>query len=263
MTVYFAQISDTHFGKTKAFDLGGNNAWHNSNRLIDILNNLPTRPDFVIHTGDVANEPDAACYALVREAFERLEMPIYYVSGNHDNSAELHKLPMGDRTDLWKETGKLDYTFEVQGEQFLVLDGCLDPEFAPRGGLNEAQFELLARTATPDGAPLTIFVHFPALTMDAPWFDANMLLFEGERFHKILLPARERLRAVFHGHVHQPMQTICDGIVYACAPSATIQMTAGPVNIDTYSIDADAPPGYNFVHLLPRQTIIHTHTFTA
>jgi hypothetical protein len=88
-----------------------------------------------------------------------------------------------------------------------------------------------------------------------------MLIQNGMDLHRALLPARDRLRGVFHGHVHQPMQTMRDGIVYTCAPSAFAAFSAWPTDVEHARMDPDFLPGYSFVHLLLEQTITHHHTF--
>lgn len=263
MTVYFAHISDTHIGSTRDYSRHGYVPLPCAEKLVDIINDLPQRPDFVIHTGDVVSDPSDAAYALAAEVFARLEVPIYYVTGNHDVSADIHRfLPMGSKSDVSDDPNVLSYTFDVRGERFLVLDARGPDEIDPQGVLSAEQIDIVRSEATPKGPPLTIFCHFPALSMDSPWFDANMLIQNGMELHQALLPARDRLRGVFHGHVHQPMQTMRDGIVYVCAPSAFAAFNAWPNTIDHAEMDTDFLPGYSFLHLLPTQTIVHHHTFT-
>lgn len=262
MTVYFVHISDTHIGPTGDYRRHGYAPLRCVEKLVDIINELPQRPDFVIHTGDVVSDPSDAAYALASAVFARLEVPIYYVTGNHDNSADIHHfLPMGPKSNVTADRDTVSYVFEVRGERFLVLDARGPDEIDPQGILSAEQIALVHSEATPTGPPLTVFCHFPALPMNSPWFDANMLIQNGMDLHQALLPARDRLRGVFHGHVHQPMQTMRDGIVYTCAPSAFAAFNAWPNSIDDAVMDPDFLPGYSFVHLLPGQTIVHHHTF--
>lgn len=262
MTVYFAHISDTHIGPTRDYSRHGHMALPCAEALVDVLNTLPQRPDFVVHSGDVVTDPSDAAYALAAETFARLKLPIYYVTGNHDASADIHRfLPMGPKTDFSTDPDVLSYAFEVRGERFIVLDARGPDEIDPEGVLSAEQLTIVQREATSEGPPLTVFVHFPPLPLNAPWMDANMLIQNGDALHAALLPARDRLRGVFHGHVHQPMQTVRDGIVYSCAPSAFAAFNAWPVDVDRARMDPDFLPGYSFVHLLPQQTIIHHHTF--
>jgi 3',5'-cyclic AMP phosphodiesterase CpdA len=108
--------------------------------------------------------------------------------------------------------------------------------------------------------PVTLFMHYPVWPLNSEWMDGNMLVENGRVFHNLLLPAKERLRGVFHGHIHQPMQTVRDGILYCSAASAYSQLAAWPGD-EMVQHDFDHDPGYGFVHLLPGQMIVHQHTF--
>lgn len=259
--LYFVHISDTHFGPTADFCVRGHRPLACARRLVEIINRLPVRPEFVIHTGDVTNYPHPAAYRLAAEVFARLEVPIYYVVGNHDTAGDIrHYLPMGRKEDVADDSAVLSYVFERKGYRFLALDARGPEEIDPHGLLSAAQLEVVRREATAAGPPLIVFMHFPVLPLNSPWMDANMLVLNGEELHQALRPARERLRGVFYGHVHQPMQTVRDGILYVSAASAFSQFGAWPTDQVT-SYDTDHLPGYSFVHLLPTQTIIHQHTF--
>jgi Icc protein len=259
-TVYFVHISDTHIGPTPDYSRHGHEPLPCARRLVEIINDLPTIPDFVIHTGDVVTDPHPDSYRLAAETFAKLNVPIYYVNGNHDTAADIERyLPMGPKV-MASHSGELAYVFEVKGYRFLVLDARGPDEIDPHGLLSEAQLKLARREAQPEGLPLTVFVHYPCLPVNSSWMDAYMLIINGERLHEALLPARERLRGVFYGHVHQHMETMRDGILYVAAASAFSQFTAWPGEVAP-GFDSDHPPAYSFVHLLPKQTIIHQHTF--
>jgi 3',5'-cyclic-AMP phosphodiesterase len=259
--LYFVHISDTHIGPKKSFSRHGHRPYPCAERLVEVLNNLPTTPDFVVHTGDVVTDPDPISYQYAADLFAQLRLPIYYVNGNHDRAADIHHyLPMGQKEDVTADTNVLSYTFERKGYRFLVLDGRGPDEIDPHGLLSEAQLDLVRREATADGPPLTIFIHFPVLPMNSTWMDAYMLIVNGVALHEALLPARDRLRGVFHGHVHQAMQVRRDGILYSSAASTFSQFTAWPGDPNT-GFDTEHPPGFNFVHLLPEQTIVRQHIF--
>ena len=259
--VYFVHISDTHFGPTPGYSRHGHVAMACAEELVTIINRLPVRPDFVVHTGDVVTNPDPAGYLLAAQTFARLNVPIYYVNGNHDRAVDLHHfLPMGPKTDLLDSRECLVYRFDVKGCRFLVLDGRGPDEIDPQGILTDEQLALVRQEAEGDGPRLCVFIHYPALPLNAPWMDANMRLINWAAFHQALRPAGARLRGVFHGHVHQNMQTVRDGILYVAVASTFSQFAAWPSDVQV-RMDPDHLPGYNFVHLLPEQTIIHQHTF--
>jgi len=259
--VYFAHISDTHIGPTADYRRHQHYPLPCAEKMVEVINHLPVRPDFVIHTGDVVYDPDPAAYRLAAQTFSRLEAPIYYVVGNHDRARDIHHfLPMGPKEDVTDDRDVLSYTFEVKGYRFLALDARGPDEIDPHGLFSEAQLDVARREADADGPPLTVFTHFPVLPLNSIWMDANMLALNGPQLHEVLRPAGERLRGVFHGHAHQHMQTRRDGVLYACVASVFAQFTAWPTDLNV-GFDREHRPGYAFVHLLSEQTIIHQHTF--
>ena len=260
-SVYFVQITDTHIGPSRAYTRHGHRALPCAEAVVELINRLPVQPDFVIHTGDVVTDPDPVSYRLAAETFARLRAPIYFVNGNHDRAADIHHfLPMGPKTDRYADRNVLAYSFDVKGYRFLVLDGRGPDEIDPQGILSGTQLAWLKQETQPEGPPLTIFLHYPALLLDSPWMDANMRLLNGQTFHDALLPAAGRLRGVYYGHVHQHMQTLRDGVLYVAAASVFAQFGAWPTDIITrYYLER--PPGFNFVHLMPDQTIVHQHSF--
>ncbi len=229
-------------------------------RLVDSINALPVRPDFIIHTGDVVDDPQPDAFILAAKTLSRLEIPLYFVNGNHDSRSGIRGYFSMDGIEwLSQDPSQFSYAFEKKGYRFLILDARGPKTIDPQGQFSSEQFDILKAEISRDGPPLVIFVHYPILPMDSPWMDSNMLVTNGEQFHQTLLSARGRIRAVFHGHVHQSMQTLKDGIAYIAVASGLNQLSAWPSD-QTTGHRPLALPGYNFVHLMPDQTIVHQHT---
>lgn len=260
-TVYFVHISDTHIGPAADYQRHGRSPLPYARRIVQVINDLPQPPDFVIHTGDVVTNPTPEAYTLAAETFADLRAPIYYVTGNHDTARDLHRhMPMGPKQLLSQDAGVLSYAFEVKGYRFVVIDARGPDEIDPHGLLSPQQLDLVRQEATPEGPPLTVFMHFPIHPLNSIWMDAYALVINGRSLHEALLPARDRLRGVFYGHIHQNMQTMRDGILYVAVASTFAQFTAWPNDVTT-GFDVDHPPAFNFVTLMPKQTIVHQHTF--
>lgn len=81
-SLHFVHISDTHLGHLRDWIALGNNPFRNLLRVLEAINSLPTRPQFVIHTGDVANHNSEVAYELAAEAFSQINIPTYFVTGN-------------------------------------------------------------------------------------------------------------------------------------------------------------------------------------
>lgn len=167
---------------------------------------------------------------------------------------------MGPKSELHGGDDRLVYAFEMKGFRFLVLDSKGFPESDPQGYLPEAQLIMLQKEIAAAGPPLVIFMHHPVLPMDSPWMDANMLIVNGEEIHKALRTAQDRVRAVFFGHIHQSIQTMRDGILYVAAASSFLQFSSWPTDETVHHLE-DEQPGFNFVRLMPQQTMIRQHRF--
>ena len=258
--VSFVHLSDTHIGPTIEYGRHGKISYPAAERAIEVVNNLPVKPDFVIHTGDVTTDPTAGAYALAADLFSRMEVPVYYVVGNHDTAEFIRStLTMGPKTDLLAD--ELSYAFEVKGHRFVVLDARAPEEMDPNGLLSDAQLDVVRQEMSSGDVPLTFFIHFPVLPLNSPWMDEHMLVVNGGELHEILRPACERIKGVFHGHIHQSLQITKDGICYTAVPSTFSQFTAWATD-ETTGFDPDYLPSYNFVQYLPDgQTIVHQHTF--
>ena len=259
--VYFVHISDSHIGPTADYSRHGHQSQPCAERAVEIINNLPVKPDFVMHTGDVVTEPDVRSYERAAVIFSQLNVPIYFATGNHDRARDIQRyLKFGPRQDFSNSQDSLSYAFEVKGYRFLVLDARGPDEIDPHGVMSDAQMELVRLEAISGGPPLTVFLHFPVLPLNSIWMDAYMLIINGEHLHQALLPAKNRLRGVFYGHIHHSMQTMRDGILYTAVPSLFSQFAAWP-NDTIVRENPEYPPGFNFVHLLPDKTIVHQHIF--
>ncbi len=258
--VCIVHISDTHVGPTPDYRRHGHTALPGARRPVEIVNTLPARPDAVVHTGDIVTHPSDAAYRAAAEVFGELDVPVYYVVGNHDRTQDIRRfLPMGPREELDPGGDLLTYAVTIGGERLLVVDARAPDEMDPHGLVSPRQLEIVRGEAGADGPPLTVFVHFPLWPLNAKWFDANMLIVNAAELHEALLPARDRLRGVFHGHIHMQLQTFRDGILYASTLS-TFANFAGWPDDDRPSFP-DSEPGYSVIYLMADQTVVHHHSF--
>jgi Icc protein len=256
----FVHISDTHISSDPGYGREhwqvGHTTRQGAEALVQQLNNLPFEPDFILHTGDVAFDPDPSAYEAAREILGQVRYPIYYLAGNHDYPVELQRR-MTARTDI---ISPFYYTFEVNGVQFACLDSN-GPAEPPRGFVTEEQIEWLANIcSTPDSRPLVVAVHHNILPVGVPWLDDFMRTTNGEAVHQALIPARDRLRGVFFGHVHQNLDMYRDGILYTSVNSSWVQFHGWPDQDKTIEDEA-ADPGFSVVTLTPNQTYIRRCRF--
>ncbi len=255
----FVHISDTHIHPDERYALqpGQPSPAAGARALVEQINALPFTPDFVLHTGDVAYDPDPSAYHAAREILGGIRYPVYYIPGNHDHPEGLQQVLLGREQPLLP----MLYEFERSGVQVVCVDST-GPAPAPAGNVTQEQILRLTEIcgSTDDDRPLVIAVHHNVLPVGVPWLDHWMGLINGVQFHQTLLNARQRIRGVFFGHVHQNLTIMQDGILYASVLSSWYQLHAYPGQTDTQE-DRGAEPGFNVVTISKDQTFIRHHRF--
>ncbi len=260
MLLRFVHVSDTHISADPHYN--DYDAPHTpligAKSLVHELNHLPFTPDFVLHTGDVAYDKDESAYHAARDVFSALNLPIYYLAGNHDDPAALQRIVLGAAA----ISDPFELEFEVNGVQIVSVDSNR-PAQAPRGRVSAAQLARLdAICRADDDRPLIVATHHNALPVGTDWWDDYMRIENGEDFHRALLPARDRLRGVFFGHVHQNTETLRDGILYVSTTSSWSQIFNDPGQVETV-MDRYAQPGFSVVTITRDQTYIRRHRYVV
>lgn len=256
--IRFIHISDTHLGPDKDFIQRGANSHQAFQLFLKTVKELQFRPDFIMHTGDVTADCFEDGYKLMASMLTELEIPLYFVTGNHDTSALIKKyLPMQNIEVLSDELNC--YRFSFGDHLFFTIDGRGPNEIDPHGVISEEQMELLKKELE-TGKQITLFIHYPALALDSTWFDKNMLLTNGEEFHKLLASHKEQVRGVFFGHIHRPSQTLQDGILYTSVGSTSCQFILNPGQTEPM-FEKDRRGSYTIVTLGKNNLIIKEFSF--
>jgi hypothetical protein len=164
---------------------------------VDKLNLL--QPEFVLSVGDLIEgyNEDKGMWALEWSEFEantkRLEMPFFYVPGNHDLSNP------GMLANWQRKFGRTWYDFVYQDTLFLALNSEDPPASKPFAFGPEQRAWVRETLAKHKGVRWTfVFMHKPTwLVSDeeqkkSGWSDIEAALLEGDRKY-----------TVFAGHVHQ------------------------------------------------------------
>ena len=251
----FVHISDSHLmtdlnrrGAERGPALPGAAA------LVREIEALPAPVEFVLHTGDVNHDPECEEeYRQAVELYRQLSVPVHFLPGNHDRSLWLQRVLL----ERDEPAPHADQEFEAGGVQFLLLDSSVADmyENVGHGYLASEQLAWLEqRCAAQDGRPLVVALHHHPLALSVAWLD-DLVLRNGEALHEILLLARQRLRCVLYGHIHESLLTLRDGIPYQSVRGSWFQ------NRTWFGQQREYPeplqwPGYNLVTLTARDTFV-------
>jgi len=256
----FVQVSDTHLGASSDYLYRECNPAKNLAAVVDSINRLPEQPDFFIHTGDVCgdkhNEAQPKSYLIAEEILNRLNLPRYFVAGNHDNPGLMKSaLQMAKQDTLLEDNNILCYKFEAEGVSALVLDARIEGKL--QGHLSEGQIEVFEQELRKAKSPCLIFLHYPPVEVGSKWMDVEMLLNNRNNFEEVLLRYKSKVRGVFFGHVHQSLQIVKNEILYVSAPSTLFQFSLASSG-RPLDLDPEAACGYNLVTIGDEGTKVNT-----
>jgi 3',5'-cyclic AMP phosphodiesterase CpdA len=195
-TPLFVQISDSHIGFNKAAnpDVSGTLA-----QSIALVNALPQRPAFVVHTGDITHLSKAAEFDQAAQLLSGLQ-----VSELHTTPGE-HDVTDGVGTEYFARYGGPSanrgyYSFDHAGVHIVSLVNVM--QFKP-GGLASLGADQLAWLKDDLGGrsasqPIVLFAHMPLWSIYEPWgwgsSDSDLVLALVHRFGSV---------TVLNGHIHQ------------------------------------------------------------
>jgi len=270
----FVQISDSHFSphgdnrtqqllnatstKDKLFVNTVNNIIRAAGNLpepaattkdiMEFINNLPFDVDFVLHTGDVGFDIGSlGDYSAIHTAFADCRFPIFFLSGNHDHSEYL-QMEMGHL-----ETVKRSFDYVLPHPYVHIV--CLDTS---HGFLNHTQIAWLENQLKSEAErPLIIALHHHVVPL-ASGFPDTVILRNHEKLREIIRSSRERLRGVFHGHLHATLDTVFEGISYYGCPSTWQQFDITPSTDISLGSYPECSPGLRIVTITESMTHVAT-----
>ena len=208
----FVQISDSHIGFNKA---ANTDVTATLREAIAKVNALPTRPSFVLHTGDLTHLSKPEEFDTLAESLKSLKADqVFYVPGEHD--------VLNDNGDMFRERfgrnamGDGWYSFDKNGAHFIGLVNVMNLKAGGLGNLGSDQLAWLEKDVATlkSSTPIVVFAHIPLWAVYPQWGwgtdDSEQALSYLKRFGSV---------TVLNGHIHQTMQKIEGNITFHTAAS--------------------------------------------
>jgi 3',5'-cyclic AMP phosphodiesterase CpdA len=254
----FLQISDSHVG----FDKPANpNALGTLEEAINKVKALPTKPSFMIHTGDITHLSKVSEFDDAERIISQARLDVHYVPGEHDvldEGVKLYKDRYGRGTN-----GAGWYSFDANGVHFVGLVNVVDLKAGGLGNLGQDQLawlenDLKARTAS---TPIVVFAHIPLWAVYPQWGWGTD---DGERVLGMLKPFGSV--TVLNGHIHQIIQKVEGNVSFHTARSTAFPQPApgsapspGPMKVDDAKLRSVlGTASINFVPGQQRLAIVDT-----
>ena len=215
----FLQISDSHVG----FDKPANpNALATLEEAVGKVTALPTKPAFLIHTGDITHLSKPKEFDDAAQALGKLKLDGHYVPGEHDvidegtGKAYMERYGKTARGAGW-------YSFDQNGVHFIGLVNVVNLKAGGMGNLGADQLAWLADDlkGKSASAPIVVFAHIPLWTVAADWGWGT-----DDSAQALALLARFGSVTVLNGHIHQIMQKVEGNVTFHTARSTAFPQPA-------------------------------------
>lgn len=243
-------LSDTHFLAGNALLNGRIDTAANLAATIEAIERMSLRPDGIIVTGDMTDlgEPDA--YRALRAAIDplasRLDAPVIWVAGNHDERPALRVGLLDEDPSQEPVVG----VWDLDGLRIIALDSTV-PGWH-HGDLDDAQLEWLRGILlTPAPLGTILALHHPPLPSHIPLFDILEL-----RDQQRLADAIEGsdVRAILAGHLHYSTSGTFAGVPVSVASATCYTMNLTRPAFEVNGMDAGQ--SFHLVHVYD-ETITH------
>ena len=215
----FLQISDSHVG----FDKPANpDALATLREAIDRIKALPTKPSFMIHTGDITHLSRDKEFDDADQIIREAGIPVFYVPGEHDllddrqGGSYLDRYGKGTLGAGW-------YSFDQNGVHYIALVNVVNLRAGGLGNLGAEQLAWLERDVAglASSTPVVVFAHIPLWTVYPDWgwgtADGAQALSYLNRFSSV---------TVLNGHIHQVMQKVEGRVAFHTARSTAFPQPA-------------------------------------
>jgi 3',5'-cyclic AMP phosphodiesterase CpdA len=215
----FLQISDSHVG----FDKAANpNALGTLQEAIAKVKALPTKPAFMLHTGDITHLSAPAQFDNAAQVIGSAGLDVHFVPGEHDILDDEPGKSYLERYGK-KAKGSGWYSFDQNGVHFIGLVNVMNLQAGGLGMLGAEQLAWLADDVKGLSAstPIVVFAHIPLWTIYKDWGwgtdDAEQALALIKRFGSV---------TVLNGHIHQLMQKVEGNVTFHTARSTAFPQPA-------------------------------------
>jgi 3',5'-cyclic AMP phosphodiesterase CpdA len=208
----FVQISDSHIGFTGAANPDVTKTFQSA---LDVVNALPARPDFVVHTGDLTHFSTNEQFDQVKQMLSTLRTgQVLVLPGEHDSTDDTGEkyrqfFGAGTQGDGW-------FSFDHRGAHFVALVNTINLQKLGHLGPDQLAWLQGDLKRVSSETPLVVFSHIPLFAMYPDWGwgtdDATTALGFMRRFGSV---------TVLNGHVHQLMKKVEGNITFhTAAPTA-------------------------------------------
>ena len=230
-----AQVTDTHLLASSKGELLGLQTEASLKAVLKEIQALTPQLQGLLLTGDLSQDETLASYQRLYQQLEPLQLPAYWLPGNHDQPHLMQEV-------LTTPPVYGDKSFQWGGWQFVLLNSAV-----PGRVYGHLSAETLAwleqQLSENEDAPTLIALHHPPFSVNSHWIDTSRLQNPEDLF--TVLDRHPQVRLVLFGHIHQHFQRDRAGVRYLASPSSSVQFKP---QSQKFALD-EVQPGYRLLWL--------------
>ena len=219
--ILLAQITDSHLLAQTTAELRGCNPWESFTQVLHEA--MACNPDGLLLTGDLAEQGEARAYKNLAGALSPLNLPIYWLPGNHDHLPTMQQV-LGQLSTAQGLT-----CIELGTWQLILLDSVLPTAKYGEGYLANGQLAQLKYYLSQQPEKYTfIALHHHPVPVGIDWVDMMQVQNADEFLN--LIKQFSQVKLVVFGHIHHGFESgSSEGIHFYGTPSSCLQVTSPEV----------------------------------
>ncbi len=231
-----AQITDTHLLDSPSSRLRGCQTWHTLKAVLDQIATETVHG--ILLTGDLADSGSRAAYQHLYDLLEPLQLPCYWIPGNHDQLAPLADTLVGPPFSAQK-------VLQGGGWHVILLNSVLTSAQWGEGYLTQQDLSQLETILESSDKPTMLVLHHHVLPTGIAWLDQIRVQNSAQLLQ--LLDGYPQVQIVLTGHVHLASHQTRHDTHFYTTPSTCLQVIPSEV---TPAQDLQLP-GYRLITLDP------------
>jgi len=219
------------------------------------LCSLEPKPDVLLATGDLVDKGMPEEYARLRDILAPIDVPLYFIPGNHDDRDEMRRA-FSDLDYLSHDESFLHYVIDEWPVRLIGLDTLIPGKIS--GELCVERLNWLSDRLDEDiDKPTLVFMHHPPFKSGISAMDRHGLNSGGPEMGAIV-QKYSNIERIVCGHLHRPITTGWHGTVLSVAPSTAHQMGLNMIEGGKQQIVME-PPACQ-LHIWGEETGLISHT---
>ena len=229
------QISDTHLFADDEFEiLGVKSNLTFKDVMKKMINEDCHDANMIFLTGDISQDETVESYQKIAHDLSALNLPIYWIPGNHDNLTQLEPVFLNAKNFNHKSSLSLPHW------HFIFLNTKIDGRNDGQLSLSELKLLKNEITASTPNKKIAIIMHHHPAPVGTPFID-KYILYNNKDFWDIVTGTKVAL--IICGHVHSDYQFKHNNIMIESSPATCLQWQKG-----TTDLKIEKKIGYKIYH---------------